>query len=82
MCCAERVKSFVLVGDAVWMEKGKPFGQANRMARRILPELRSPPGGPGPGAHKNIKYKGKPRPFFNFCFLGVFVIASETQSFS
>ena len=22
MCCAERVKSFVLVGDAVWMETG------------------------------------------------------------
>ena len=54
-CCAKRVKAFNPFCDAVWMEKGKPFGQANRMARRILRELRAPPGGAGPGAPQTIK---------------------------
>ena len=36
MCCAERVKSFVLVGDAVWMEPGI-LVRLRRMILRVLP---------------------------------------------
>ena len=79
-CCAKRVKAFNPFCDAVWMEKGKPFGQANRMARRILRELRDPPGDPGPEPKKPSNTRENYGHFFLPFMRVVPIVGSATEN--